>query len=97
MIRIATLLTLVAGSFLAPGSVQAQERVPSQQVQAQEPSIVGTWAGKLTQQGVTTTITVTLKADGTYKTVYNLGNVVVAETGKYTYKDGILTVEPEGG
>jgi hypothetical protein len=69
MIRIATVVALVAASLLAPGSAQAREQVPTQEEQAKEPSIVGTWAGKLTQQGITTTITVTLKADGTYKTV----------------------------
>jgi hypothetical protein len=99
MTRLATVLALVAGSFLAVSSVQAQDRTiqKDQDNGPKGPSIVGTWTGKMNTQGLITNITVTLRADGTYKTVYNTDNVVVADTGKYTFKDGVLHAEPDGG
>ena len=83
--------------MLANVSVQQPTRPVAQQRPQEEPSIHGTWVGYWTVAGSKVKIISTLRADGSYKTVSEYGNEVSAELGKYTYKDGILTTEPEGG
>lgn len=63
----------------------------------EEPSIVGVWQGELTMGPQRWKITTTFRADGNYKTVMVYANYVMADKGTYTYSDGVLKTEPEGG
>ena len=58
----------------------------------EEHSIVGTWKGRgKVSQSVMADVRTTLRPNGTYTTVMSMFGQVVANQGKYTYADGILT------
>lgn len=85
MSRTLAALALCLGSA---GATDAEDR---------EPSVVGTWEGYWTVAGTKVKITTTFRVEGAYKTVLENGDYVSVEKGKYTYSDGVLTTEPEGG
>lgn len=88
MRRLLPLIAMIALVPVDPASAQNRDA---------EPSVVGTWNGQLSLGGVTYDVTTTLRADGTYRSFSRWANYVNAETGKYTYRDGVLKTEPEGG
>jgi hypothetical protein len=85
------LLAAVAVNLALASSASADEP------RRADPSIKGTWVGHFTVVEVKVKITATFKADGKYKSVMENGNYVTVETGTYTYSDGVLKTEPEGG
>lgn len=92
-----------ASAAQADNSRPPQESPPQRPTQPQppqpkkEPSIHGTWLGYLNIAGTKVKVTSTLREDGTYKSVMENGDYVAVEKGKYTYSDGVLNTEPEGG
>lgn len=82
---------LAVAVTLAAGAATAQPPRPA------EPSVKGTWVGYWTVAGTKVKLTSTIRDDGTYKCVMENGDYVSVEKGKYTYSDGVLTTEPEGG
>lgn len=91
--RIACLVAFAAFATALTGTADLRAAEP----RAEEPSIKGTWIGYLNVAGNKVKFTTTIEADGTYKVVMDHLGYIVAEKGKYTYSDGVLETEPDGG
>ncbi len=93
--RFTALLALVAFTIAFANSATGQEpkKLPPKN---DEPSIHGTWVGSMTLAGQKYQLESTFRADGTYKTIVELNNIVVAEKGTFEYEDQLLTVKSEG-
>lgn len=92
--------------LLAPGAtalspLAGQMQIPPKKKKPlpedDEPSIVGTWKGDVSLGGTKWKVTTTYRANGTYRSIMEYLDHIIASKGTYTYADGVLTTEPEDG
>jgi hypothetical protein len=86
------------GPSLAPPAGQTAPKKKKQPPREDdEPSVVGTWVGEINLANQKWKVTSTFRANGTYTSHMEYLGHVIASRGTYTFADGILTTEAEGG
>src|SRR5262245_26615049 len=97
LVALAVCCPAFADNSRPPQQTPPQGPTPPPPAPKKEPSIHGTWVGYWTAGGIKIKLTTTIRDDGTYKAVMENSDIVVVEKGNYTYSDGVLNTEPDGG